>query len=98
MEDLVGKQLFELQAAAEAVGDQFFRLKILNFGDQSVSQQKGCIMKILFESHDSRHAATVQIAVYGLQIVAGQQTQQLLIRPADVLLSEMTGRIIDHAA
>ena len=87
VKDPVWRELGKLQAAAQTVCHDIFRVERLYFLHQPASQVNRCVVKFFFKPHNTGHTTAKKVSFDGLQVNTGDYFQQIEIRSPDVLLS-----------
>ena len=95
---IIRQWLVELQPAAQAVRYNSLGVEGSDFFHERASQLNGSLMILALETHDARQTTAIESAADNFQVDAGDRFEQLHIGLSDLLFSQMTGRIVDHAA
>ena len=85
--DLVRRKLGKLQAAAQTIGHDIFRVEFFYFVHQSASQVNRRVVKFFFKSHTTGHTTAKKASFDGVKGDTGDYFQQVQVRLPDVLLS-----------
>jgi hypothetical protein len=95
---LIRQQLFELQPAAQATGNQHFRIQFLNFGHQFVSQMNGRFVKFPFEAHNSPHTAAFLFRIKNINAIVLKNVNYGQWHIGEKIVGGATRKIGDFAA
>ena len=94
----IGQHLIELQSATQTIRNDIFGVQRFYFFHQALAQLHRGLMEFAFEPHNARHTAAVQLAFDRLKFDSGDVLQKIKIRSADVLLPQVAGGEVNHAA